>query len=373
MNRKTARYPQRPESGTRIRRMQAVMAIDGLRILICLVGQALGNGGSIQGTVVNASRGLEPVAGAEVILQVQVDGQFVAAEESASDAAGRYRFDDLPVGEGIVYLPGASRDGIHYPGPRVQLTARRPEADVSVPVHDAQQNPNPLIIREQQIVIRAEEEMLHVVEAMLVDNPGSTTYVGLAHQKQPPVTLRLGIPRDFDRLTFEEEFFGRQFQLGDGGVVTGLPWTPGPRWLRFTYSMPVEALQGRWQRALDLPCEHLRLRVQSDQPDAVACDLPAVPETASGERVFEASGGTLPAGQVVVLTLGAVPRPWIAYARWGAVAALIVAISVASLFRRRAAGETPPGPRLAGPHSATQGPRRLHVSDRAQTRRGTLR
>ena len=87
-----------------------------------------------------------------------------------------------------------------------------------------------------------------VTESMSIDNPSSLCYVG----KSPvsgaePVTLQLAIPADFERTTFHKEFFGRQFSIVDGKLVTGVPWPPGRRELAFTYVLACDEGGYVWQ------------------------------------------------------------------------------------------------------------------------------
>lgn len=301
-------------------------------------GQVTDNTGVIEGLVVNACENDRPVAEADVVLQVRIDGRFSAVEQTVSDAEGRFRFESLPVGLDLVYLPGANRDGVHYPGRRIELTSRRSNAYLTLAVRDGVAGPDPLVVREHEIVIRGEPGVLHVVEAMLVDNPGQTTFIGQAGESEMPITLSLGIPMDFARLTFEKEFFGRQFVVRDGRVVTSIPWTPGPRWVRYTYSIPNENVGRLLQRKLDLPSEHVRIRVLHDQPDEVTCSLPAVTDVASGEAVFQTAGELLPAGHEIQVRLGRLPLPWMFYARWTALVLLLgLVVVAASVIARRSA------------------------------------
>lgn len=279
--------------------------------------------GVIRGRVVNLSRGEAPCAGAEVILRARIDGEFAAVAETVTDAAGTYRFADLPVGPEYLYLPGANRQEIHYPGRRVGLTHGQPAAFVTIEVRDAVTDPSPLVIRQHEIVIETQPGAVHVAEAMLVDNPTTTTYVGRAEAAgRPPVTLRLGVPADFERITFEKERFGSHFQVRDGQLVTSLPWTPGPQWLRFTYAVPAAALAGVWQRPLDAPCESVRVRIKHAGREAAACNLPPASGDSPDEQLFQSAPGLLPAGQVISAELGGAPVPWSVYARWAAVLVL---------------------------------------------------
>jgi len=210
-----------------------------------------------------------------------------------------------------------------------------------------------------------------VVEGMLVDNPGKTTYVGQVTEGQMvPVTLRLGIPSDFARLTFEEEFFGRNFHAIDGQVVTDIPWTPGQRWLRYTYSIPNEDACRVWQRKLEVPCDHMRIRVQHERPEEISSNLALATDAQPGEAVFESTGGILPAGHMVQVTLGHLPRPWTFYARWSALAALLGSVIVVAVLRwpRRSKQEQQTVNVKEGPLEESRHPAHL-TADRRKARK----
>ncbi len=285
--------------------------------------------GTIEGVVVNASQGNSPLAQAEVILQVQLEGEFAPVEKTRTDARGRFRFENLPVGSEVLYLPGATRDEIFYPGRRIELSSTLRTASVPIAVHDTVRHPNPLVIRQHEVVLRAERGVLQVVEAMLIDNPGNTTYIGSGAPDATMVsTFRLGIPMDFSRLTFEKEFYGRQFHVIDGQVLTTIPWTPGDHWLRFTYTVPNQDARRVWEHPLDIPCDHLVIRVRHERPEEIVSNLGAAAEVTSGEARFEFRGQQLAGQELVKITLGPLPRPWTFYARWTAVALLTGLVTV---------------------------------------------
>src|SRR3989304_4839099 len=106
--------------------------------------------------------------------------------------------------------------------------------------------------------------------------------------------MQLSIHSNFDRTTFEKEFFGRRFLLLGGKVVTGIPWPPGSCELKFTYTLPIEQGLCRWQRPLDLPCEHLRIAVQTDNPNEVRSRKQSPFSLRTKRIVFQSSGETLP-------------------------------------------------------------------------------
>lgn len=313
--------------------VQALLVIGAV-----LSGPLPGSNGTIRGTVVNRSATRPVPCQATVVLRIESGGQFVPLRQLESDSQGRFRFDRLPVGAIYRYLVGANRDEVHYPGPRIVLTDGRPEAEVELGVRDAVARPNPLLIRSLEIVIVPEPGALRVSESLRIENPSSTCYVG---EPPPgggtPVTLALGIPADFERTTFEKEFYGRRFAVADGKVVTSLPWPPGRRELRYTYVLRNDHAYRCWERPLDLPCSHVRVRVRTSKPNDVRCNLPWLPAECDGEILFQSDDPILPAGHVLRVELGRLPLGWMDYARPAALLSLIGLIAATScvLVRRR--------------------------------------
>jgi hypothetical protein len=259
-----------------------------LFLLTCsaLAGHSAGDG-AIGGVVIKASD-RTPAAGAEVVLRIKVEGQLAPLGQTTADAQGKFLFESLPVGAACWYVPGANRDGIHYPGSPVRLTPQHPRAEIALTVSDSVAYPNPLVIQRHDITIRVEPGALTVRESMLIDNPSDACYVGRASaQGAEPVTLQLAIPSNFERCTFDSEFYGRRFYQADGKLVTSIPWTPGQRKLDFTYVLPNAQRRYVWQRTLDLPCSQVAVHVRTDRPEDVACDLNAEPVRRDGEVVFQ--------------------------------------------------------------------------------------
>ncbi len=302
---------------------------------VCGLGPSPEAQGTIRGTVVNASARRIPVAQATVVLRAELGGDLAPLEETTTDARGRFVFRGLATGS-RVYLAGANRAGVHYPGPRVQLTPQHPSAEVEIPVFDAVGEPCPLVIRSQEITVRPQPGALRVTESLTIENPSATCYVGKPPQEgAEPVTLALAIPPDFDRATFHKEFFGRRFSVLGGKLVTGIPWPPGQQKVELTYVVPNGRRRGLWERSVDLPCSRLRLCVETDKTGEVSCNLPRTSLDPGRQIVFESSAETLPSGYAIRLELGRVPLPAIVYGRWLAVAALAGLVGWACLVVRR--------------------------------------
>jgi hypothetical protein len=267
-----------------------------------------------------------------------LDGEFVVVASTKTHRDGSFRFEGLPLDIGSLYLPGANQDDVHFPGPRISLNANRPRATINLNVFDSISQANPLVIESHDIIVHAEPGSLKVRETMLINNPSLQCYVGVPrHPGGGPVTLELGVPADFERITFDKEAFGRAFKLINNKLVTGIPWPPGKRELGFSYVIANEKGNRTWQRRVDLPCSRLLMKVRTETPDHVACNLPIAATSQDGEACFESKAEPLPMGHVLQLELDHLPMSMMVYARRIAsliLMTLVAAVSVVSVRRR---------------------------------------
>jgi hypothetical protein len=272
------------------------------------------NVGRITGVIVNGATG-SPAPGVEIVLRAGLEQEFVAIGQVLADEQGRFAFDGAPLEAGLVYLPGANHDGVHYPGPRIRLTPDAPSASVKLTVYDAVSSPSPLVAEEYDVQIRIEDGFLEITESLRVANPTTSAYVGAPVGEMPPITLKLAIPPGFERVTFYDEFHGRRFYVAAGYVATDIPWPPGERRLKFTYRLPIDQSRKVFQRILDLPCKHLRVNVAGNDAGQVACNLGRDAQSRGEEIAFASEGELLPAGREIRLEFGRLPTPWMSYAR----------------------------------------------------------
>jgi hypothetical protein len=290
--------------------------------------------GRIEGVVVNGSRGNEPISGIEVVLRAGRDGPLEAVARTQTDFYGRFVFQDLPLEPPIEYLPGADRDGVLYPGARVRLDAEQHFAHVSIVTFEAVEQPSPLVCRRHQIEVEAQQDLLAIREMLLIANPSRETYVGKADGEERPVTVRLSVPPNFDRITFGEEFYGRRFRIVDHQPITEIPWPPGERELTFSYRIPLNKTGGVFLRQLDMRSADVTIRLRGASADHVSCNLDLKQENV-GRLIFMSHGKELPPGHVVELRIGTPPFPWAQYTRWGSLIALAALASVTAIVLRR--------------------------------------
>lgn len=287
---------------------------------------------AIAGLVVNGSRHDSPLAGVEVVLRMSQGGQISSVASTVTDQKGRFLLDHLPSDLDLIYLLGANHQGIHYPGPRFRIPPGSPVAHVKLTAYDTVASPSPLVAERHEIDLQVRPGVLEIKEMLLVSNPTLTTFVGEASGDSSPITLSLSIPDGYERVTFDKQFDGQHFQIAQGRLVTDLPWTPGKRRLVFTYQVPVEENHGTFERLLDLPCQRLRVSVSGQHSKQLTCTLPSVPGVNPAAHIFESSGQTVPAGDMVRIEFGQLSLPWVVTARWAALVLLGILV-VATTYR----------------------------------------
>ena len=289
--------------------------------------------GTIHGVVVNGTRGGEPISGADVLLRGSSDGALVPVAKSKADMYGNFVFEHVALEPTISYLPGSDRDGVHYPGKRLRLNSSNPTAHVTIVAFDAVQSPSPLVATRHDIDVHCEPGVMIIKETLLVTNGSKATYVGEPIGNRPAATLRLSIPENFNRITFDNEFYGRRFWIADRQPITGIPWPPGDGEMTFTYRVPLEGSSGQIRRPLDLPCSEVRVRVLGENSVQVSCNLPLV-KKANDDLVFASVAKRLPAGYTIELQFGNLPFPWMQCARLGSIIVLVSLILVTVVLPR---------------------------------------
>jgi hypothetical protein len=304
--------------------------------LLCIcTDQPTTSAGTIQGVVVDGTHENQLLANVKVVLCAGEGSGVSLIAETQTDIYGKFVFDNLPLDESVTLLPGAQRDGVHYPGNRIRLGPNAPSAHSRIIAFDAIDSPSPLRADSVDIEVWTKRDRMQITETLVVDNPSRMTYVGEPFEDKGRVSLRLSIPSEFERVTFNSEFYGRRFRVVDHQPTTDIPWPPGRRELKYSYQLPLQTGAGVFRRALDLPSSKVQVKVRSDDMTDVSCNLSQRGAVANGFD-FSASKSELSSGFIIELQVGAQPINWMLYARWGSLGVVgLLAVGTAAIYRWR--------------------------------------
>lgn len=297
-----------------------------------------GRHGRFGGLVVDGTHGDQPLAGADVVLRATDGANYATQFEMKTDELGQFEFTKLPVARGLIYSAGVNRDGVHYPGPAVELTDDEPSRRVRLRAFEAVDSPSPLVALVHEISVRRIDRTLEVIESIVVQNPTLRGYVGVAPEEGTPVTLTITPIPGFATITFASESLGRSFHVHNGQLTTDLPWAPGAREITFKYRLPIHQRSLTLTRAFDLPCSNFLLRVEGELQQHAALDVAGerltVDEKASDAAIWKIMGRRLAAGEQIELRLDGLPVSAWSYAKWIAVG--VLSLLAGTIFVRRA-------------------------------------
>ena len=297
-----------------------------------------GRHGRFGGLVVDGTHGDQPLAGADVVLRATDGANYATQFEMKTDELGQFEFTKLPVARGLIYSAGVNRDGVHYPGPAVELTDDEPSRRVRLRAFDAVDSPSPLVALVHEISVRRIDRTLEVIESIVVQNPTLRGYVGVAPEEGTPVTLTITPIPGFATITFASESLGRSFHVHNGQLTTDLPWAPGAREITFKYRLPIHQRSLTLTRAFDLPCNNFLLRVEGELQQHADLDVAGerltIDEKASDAAIWKIMGRRLAAGEQIELRLDGLPVSAWSYAKWIAVG--VLSLLAGTIFVRRA-------------------------------------
>src|SRR5688572_8504299 len=107
--------------------------------------------GRIQGVVLDGTNGNDNLGNVAVILQAGSDGALAPVVKTTTDIYGKFVFENVPLDPSVIYLPGADRDGVHYPGRRLRLNSDNRVAHQAITTFEAVESPSPLTAERHEI------------------------------------------------------------------------------------------------------------------------------------------------------------------------------------------------------------------------------
>jgi hypothetical protein len=200
------------------------MLLVGLLLLTPAVAAQAQGGGVIEGRVVNGTADADPVgAGLPVTLVVYEANQEVATFETATDAEGGYRFEDLDANTELEYwLEVEYLDVLYSSQAPYQFDAGQPVLETTLMVYETTDDDSAIRVDSVHVIAESFEQVLRISEIHLFGNTGDRTYVGSDGQ-----TVFVPLPEGAVGISLQEGMSENLFVEAEGGLQSMDPVWPG--------------------------------------------------------------------------------------------------------------------------------------------------
>lgn len=266
---------------------------------------------SISGQVINGTEGAAVPPSLLVTLHAFAVGERpVRTTSTTADAGGRFRFNEVALGEGWSYVVSVAYAGAVY---SVALAVGDLANSVELKVYEATQDAGVVEVTLQALVITdvdAKHGQIGAMEFVRLRNAGHRTLVPDLANLERVSFLRFSLPPQATALDVQSDLPGGQVvSIGTGFAITA-PVLPGEHSLSFSYRFPYRGggvsyrqsfLQGAHLYQALVPERWAQIQVAPLQP------TPPVDLNGAVYRVWEARN--FPPGQGLVLELKNLPRP----------------------------------------------------------------
>ena len=291
-------------------------------LLFALLPATVAAEGVVTGTVVNGTAGGGVPADVAVTLYFLRDGDIVEQRTAVTDAAGAYRFADVPLDAGLRFVVVAAYVRVPYNTPELQFGE---SAEVQAPpltVYEAGQDPSVVRVVTDVLIVAPGEErsgMLSVLEIVRLANDSDRTYLatgvaggGAAMDR----VLRFALPADAQDLTMISGLNDQNVVQIDSerdnlrGFGVFMPLLPGEREVAFGYQVPYAGSTLTMRKRTVYPTDHFAVIALEEHGLDFASAQLEVQATPIGERRYlVGSASALAARAEVTVRISGLPAP----------------------------------------------------------------
>jgi hypothetical protein len=257
--------------------------------------------GVITGTLTNGTTGA-PMPDLTVVLRIFDGTNPLEIRQATADAAGVYRFEELPTDATLTYAviadypPGA---GVPYGTEPTGFQSGQTTLNLPLTVYETTADSAGVRADRVHFIVEFDAGQLLVAELYVFSLDGNRAYVG-----DGAGSLRFSLPQSAQGLAVSGgELGGRYLQTRDGFVDT-LPLPPGQgvRQVLFRYALPITGGKLELARTLPYPAANVNALIAETGVQVSSPQLPAkgMRQTEYGNYIT-LSGQNLAAGQPITL------------------------------------------------------------------------
>ena len=192
--------------------------------------------------VINATKNGASVTGDEVTVAVYGNQQPMFTSSGNVDSEGRFAFENIPVGAGIIVRLSAKHQNMAFGGTAVAMTPGQTEFDARVKVYDVSFDNSIITVGTHHFVLKAGPESILIDEYMQLKNDSdmAVTSDRLDGQNRN-IVVRVKLPEGFTNLGFHEYFIKNALVMTDDGFYDTMAIPPGKFQTVFSYSIPISS------------------------------------------------------------------------------------------------------------------------------------
>lgn len=225
---------------------------------------AQGNG-AISGRVVNGTPDGPTPKDLEVVLHRVRGETYEGDQRTRADADGNFSFTGLDTSTDYAYYVVVTYLGVPYSSDGLHFEPGKSAKEVEIKVYETTEADPGLRVSLSAVVVGAAEpssRMLEMFEVVTLVNPGDRTYVPNSSGPAGPTALvRFYLPPGATDLQFGANINPEDVIQVNLGFAMTSPFAPGPNELHFSYRVPYEGGQYRFERTFPYPVETLRILV----------------------------------------------------------------------------------------------------------------
>jgi hypothetical protein len=264
----------------------------------------------IKGKLQNGTAGTALPAELAITLNVFKLGNSLETRESLTDNEGRFRFEEVPGGEGFGYIISTEYFGATY---TYESDYPMLVETVDMIVYESTTSGEALKVRSHTLVVNAadpDNQLMNALELVGLENTGDRTFVPDITQAGQMDLLRFSLPTEVSDLDVQSSMRGGQILQVNLGFALTTPVPPGTYEIAYTFRSPYSSGKLTFDHALPFGADTFRVLLLDGLGEVTAYGLQEMGHLVLGERDYQhLEASDLEVGAKISLKFVDLPQP----------------------------------------------------------------